>query len=121
MEKAVQIQINTGSGIHGGEDLNRWAETEIASVLDRFSDQLTRVEAHLTDQNGEKGGPEDKQCVLEARPAGQHPVAATHRAGSVEEAVRGAADSMAHLLDSKFGRLHHAKGGETIRHMPAPD
>ncbi|MFI9400786.1 HPF/RaiA family ribosome-associated protein [Nocardia sp. NPDC052316] len=117
----MQIQINTGSGIHGGEDLNRWAETEIASVLDRFSDQLTRVEAHLSDQNGEKGGPEDKQCVLEARPAGQNPVAATHRAGSVEESVRGAADSMAHLLDSKFGRLHHAKGGETIRHMPAPD
>lgn len=121
MEKAVQIQINTGSGIHGGEDLMRWAEAEIASVLDRFSEQLTRVEAHLTDQNGDKGGPEDKQCVLEARPAGQHPVAATHRGETLEEAVRGAADSMAHLLDSKFGRLHHAKGGETIRHMAAPE
>ncbi|PXX69192.1 hypothetical protein DFR70_102880 [Nocardia tenerifensis] len=117
----MQIQINTGSGIHGGEGLSERAETEIASVLARFSNQLTRVEAHLTDQNGEKGGPEDKQCVLEARPAGQHPVAVTHRAATVEEAYRGAAESMAHLLDSKFGRLHHAKGGESIRHMAAPE
>ncbi|GAA5086343.1 HPF/RaiA family ribosome-associated protein [Nocardia iowensis] len=117
----MQIQINTGSGIHGGEGLNERAEAEIASVLDRFSSQLTRIEAHLSDLNGEKGGPDDKQCVLEARPTGQHPVAVTHRAATVEESYRGAAESMAHLLDSKFGRLHHAKGGETIRHMAAPE
>ncbi|WP_238815514.1 ribosomal subunit interface protein [Nocardia brasiliensis] len=120
MEKAVQIQVNTGSGIHGGASLIERAEAEIASVLDRFSAQLTRVEAHLTDQNGAKGGPDDKQCVLEARPNGQPPVAVTHRAASVEEAYTGAAESMAHLLDSRFGRLHHTKGGESIRHM-APE
>ncbi|MFG1791279.1 HPF/RaiA family ribosome-associated protein [Nocardia sp. NPDC049149] len=113
----MQIQINTGSGIHGGEGLIEKAEAEITAVLERFSDHLTRVEAHLTDQNGAKGGPDDKQCVLEARPTGQQPVAVTHRAETIEEAIRGAADSMAHLLDSRFGKLHHAKGGASIRHM----
>ncbi|WP_232840074.1 MULTISPECIES: HPF/RaiA family ribosome-associated protein [Nocardia] len=114
----VQIQINTDSNIHGGEDLIRQAEERISSILERFEPHLTRIEAHLSDQNGDKGGPEDKQCVLEARPTGQQPVAVTNRADTVEAAYTGAADNMAKLLDSRFGRLHQAKGGESIRHLP---
>lgn len=115
----MQIQINTDSNIHGGEDLIRRAEDRISSILERFESQLSRVEAHLSDQNADKGGPEDKQCVLEARPNGQQPVAVTHRADTVEASYTGAADSMAKLLDSRFGRLHQTKGGESIRHLPA--
>jgi len=113
----VQIQINTDSHLKGGQDLIDRAEATISSILDRFGDQVTRIEAHLTDQNGDKGGPDDKQCVLEARISGQQPVAVTHRADNVHDAYVGAADSMAHLLDSRFGRLHHTKGGESIRHL----
>lgn len=114
----MQIQINTDSHVHGGADLARRAEERISSILDRFSTHLSRVEAHLSDQNAEKGGPEDKQCVLEARPNGQPAVAVTHRADTVEAAYTGAAEAMAHLLDKRFGKLHHAKGGESIRHLP---
>ncbi|MBH0781663.1 ribosomal subunit interface protein [Nocardia bovistercoris] len=114
----MQIQINTDSNIDGGEDLIRRASDRISGILERFESQLTRIEAHLSDQNAHKGGPEDKQCVLEARPNGQPPVAVTHRAETVEDAYTGAADSMANLLDSRFGRLHQTKGGESIRHLP---
>ncbi|MGN2636626.1 HPF/RaiA family ribosome-associated protein [Nocardia takedensis] len=114
----MRVQINTDSNIHGGEDLIQRASERVEDVLGRFEPQLTRVDAHLSDQNANKGGPDDKQCVLEARATGQPPLAVTHRADTVEDAYTGAADALAHLLDSRLGRLHHAKGGESIRHLP---
>ncbi|WP_329405326.1 HPF/RaiA family ribosome-associated protein [Nocardia vinacea] len=112
----MQIQINTDSNIDSGERLIRHVEEEIASTLEHFSDQITTVEAHLSDQNAGKGGPDDKRCVLQARPIGQQPVAVTHNAATIDDACRGAAESMAHLLASRFGRLHETKGGDSIRH-----
>ncbi|WP_327151863.1 HPF/RaiA family ribosome-associated protein [Nocardia sp. NBC_01329] len=112
----MQIQINTDSNIDSGEKLIRQVEEEIASTLARFSEQIISVEAHLSDQNAGKGGPSDKRCVLQARPAGQQPVAVSHDAATISDACRGAAESMAHLLASRFGRLHETKGGDSIRH-----
>lgn len=117
----MQIQVFADKHVGGGAALIERAEDGIASVLDRFGEHLTRVEAHITDVNGHKSGHEDKRCSLEARPKGQPPVATNHKASTVEEAYLGAAESMAHLLDSKFGRLHHAKGGESIRFLPVED
>ncbi|MET9485305.1 ribosomal subunit interface protein [Nocardia sp. NPDC006630] len=113
----MQIQVFADKHIGGSAPLIEQAQDTIGSILTYYADHLTRVEAHLTDVNGHKGGSEDKQCNLEARPKGQPPVAVRHRAATVEEAYIGAAESMAHLLDSRFGRLHHTKGGDTIRHM----
>ncbi|MFC9999932.1 ribosomal subunit interface protein [Nocardia sp. NPDC127526] len=115
----MQIQVFADKHIGGGAALIEQARDAIESILDRFADQLTRVEAHITDVNGHKGGSEDKKCNLEARIKGQPPVATNHKAPTAEEAYLGAAESMAHLLDSRFGRLHHTKGGESIRYLHA--
>ncbi|RDI54588.1 HPF/RaiA family ribosome-associated protein [Nocardia mexicana] len=114
----MQIQVNTDSTITGSADLVQQAEATIGTHLERFADQLTRVEVHLSDQNGAKGGSDDIKCVLEARPAGQPPVVVTHRAGSVEASYTGAAEEMNRLLTSRYGKLRHTKGGESIRHLP---
>ena len=54
---------------------------------------------------------DDKQCIMEARPAGMQPVAVTHAAATVEQAVDGAAQKLNRLLDSTFGRLNDRKKG----------
>ena len=82
---------------------------EVESGLARYVDRLTRVEIHLSDVNGPKGGP-DSRCVLEARAAGRQPVAVTHEAGSVDEAVSGAVERMDRLLASTFDRLDDRRG-----------
>jgi hypothetical protein len=74
----------------------------------------------LGDENANKSGEADKRCMLEARPAGQQPVAVTHYAvthyaATLEDAISGAAQKLNNLLDSKFGRLSDHKGGATIR------
>ena len=82
------------------------------TALSGFSDQITRVEVHFSDEKGGKAGTGDKRCLLEARPAGRQPVAVSHEASTLEEALDGAAGKLRRLLESTLGRLHDHKGGE---------
>ena len=48
----MQIQVHTDDKVQGGESLNAWVETEIKDKLARFSEHITRIEAHLSDASG---------------------------------------------------------------------
>lgn len=99
------IQVNTDNHISGREALTSRVEATVHSALTRFTERITRVEVHLSDENGSKSGPDDKRCVLEVRLERRQPVAVTHQAPTLDEAVNGAADKMAAALDSTLGRL----------------
>lgn len=109
----MQIQINTDHNIDGHEALNARVRGVIESALARFSDHITRVEVHLSDENSQKSGPDDKRCVLESRLEGRQPVAVTHRAATVDDAVQGAADKMERLIESTIGRLRELRSRRT--------
>jgi hypothetical protein len=115
----MQIQVNTDHNIHGGERLATYVAADLEGSLSRFSGWLTRVEVHLSEDGGVK--PEDKKCVIEARPGGKQPVAVTHHAATVDDAYAGAAHKLGRLLDSRYTRAHDHKGSDSIRHMPAPE
>jgi ribosome-associated translation inhibitor RaiA len=102
----MKIQINTDDHIRGGESLADRASATIESALDRFKDHVTRVEVHMSDENGTKGGMQDKRCMLEARLEGRHPVAVTEHAATMKQAIHGATEKLVRLLDSTLGRLH---------------
>ncbi len=85
--------------------------------LSRFAGRLTRVEAHLSDVNGPKGGP-DARCALEARPADRQPVAVTSDAANPDEAVKGAVEKMSRLLESAFGRADDVRSGPSMSGLP---
>jgi len=109
-ENNMQIQINTDSNIEGHEDLATRVSDEVKSVLKRFSDHITRVEVHLSDENSDKkGGSNDMRCVMEARLEGRQPVAVTHHGATVDQAVDGAAGKLTRLIDSTLGRLRDQK------------
>ncbi|GIF01857.1 HPF/RaiA family ribosome-associated protein [Paractinoplanes rishiriensis] len=117
----MQILLNTDNNVQLDGELLQRVEADIVSGLSRFSDQITRVEIHVSDQNADKVGGGDKRCMLEARPAGQQPVAVTHNADSVDEACAGALDKLEALLDTTYGRSHQRKGGQSIRHLPVSE
>jgi Sigma 54 modulation protein / S30EA ribosomal protein len=114
-ELHMQIEVTTDHNVEGGDALIRRIEAEVEAALSRFGDQLTRVEVHLGDENAGKSGAADKRCMMEARPAGQQPVAVTNLAATLDEARRGALQKLENVLESKFGRLDRRKGGATIR------
>ncbi len=100
----MQIQVNTGSGIENKESLERWAGDHLGSALARFSQDLTRIEVQLSDQNSGKSGSADKRCMLEARLSGREPVAVHHDGQTQDEAFRGATQRLVHLLDHTLGK-----------------
>jgi ribosome-associated translation inhibitor RaiA len=104
------IQINTDNQIHSGAEVNERLEGRVRDKLKRFEDRLTRVEVHISDVDGPKGGGDDKRASVEARPTGLAPVAAVADANSVDAAVASAATKVARVLDHTFGKLTDRKG-----------
>lgn len=110
----MQIQINTDHNIEGHEALVTRVRGVIQNALSRFSDDITRVEVHLSDENSDKkDGYDNMRCMIEARLEGLQPIAVTHQATTVDEAVDGAADKLANLIETTLGRLQQQASQRT--------
>jgi hypothetical protein len=101
--RVMQIHINTDHNIQSNSSLAAHVRGMVASSLDRFSDQITYVEVHLSGNNGGNAGPYDKQCMMEARLEGRRPTAVTHRASTVDEAVVGATGKLEQSIQGTLG------------------
>lgn len=106
----MQVQVHTDNHIDGNQALIERVTAEVEDSLERFAEQITRVEVHLNDTNSHKGGSDDKRCLMEARLAGHQPIAASHNAESLDEAISGAAEKLVHVLDHTLGKLGNKKG-----------
>lgn len=117
----MQIQVNTDDNVEGREELARRVEAEVSHTLSHFSDHITRVEVHLSDQNSDKSGSNDKRCLMEARLAGRQPVAVSNHAGSLDAAFSGAAEKLKRALESVLGRRKDHRGRDSIRGNESAD
>ena len=99
------IQINTDKNIDGSEKLRVYLKSFITEELSRFSKQITRVEVHLSDENGPKDGLNDKRCMIEARLEGMKPIAVTNHANNQEQALEGAVEKLKTSLETVIGRV----------------
>jgi ribosomal subunit interface protein len=105
----MQVQVHTDNHIDGTEAFGKWATESVQMTLARFKDQITRVVVHFSDENsGKKSTPEDKQCTLEVRMEGRQALAVKHHASNLNQALDGAAEKMARLIDSTLGRIAHS-------------
>lgn len=106
----MQVQVNTDNQIEGHERLVAYAQKLVGSALERFADWVTRVEVHLTDENSSaKDAGDDKRCVMEARVSGRPPVAVTHKAPSLDEALNGSLAKLEKLLAGTLERIQDSK------------
>jgi len=100
----VQVLTNTDHSVGNYQGLSAYAQGVVETALRHFSEHITRVEVHLSDEHGANHGPDDKRCVMEARVVGRPPLAATHHAVTNDAAIHGAAMALAKLIDGAFGR-----------------
>ena len=112
----MQIQINSNKSIDTGELFERWANAELNTSFSRYKDEITRIEVHMSDENGEKFSPNHKRCMLEARLANREPVAVNHQAANQDEAFRGASEKLKRLLEHTLGKLRDHRDRVSIRH-----
>ena len=99
------IQFNTNKTIEGEERLQSYYTSLIDEKLKRFESHLTRIEVHLTNENGDIEGRPLIQCVLEARMEGKQPIAVTAQSEVVEKAVSSAIEKLKSALDTVVGQL----------------
>ena len=106
----MHVQVNTDNRVEGHDEFVRGVQATVEGVIGRFGENITRVEVHVGDENGHKGGPNDKRCAMEARPAGLQPVAVTHTAPTVDQAIDGAAHKLQTALGRTLDKLSEQKG-----------
>jgi hypothetical protein len=110
----MHFQLRTDNHIKNSEDLADRVRAAVEGSLTRhYAERVRRMEVYLQDVNGHKGGI-DKRCAIEAHLAGHQPVAVSHQAASVDEAVGGAVDKLSSALEHTLGRLADREG-----HKPA--
>jgi ribosome-associated translation inhibitor RaiA len=107
----MYIQINTDNNIEGSEILIDLISGKVESALSRFSDHITQVNVHLSDENSDKKvGHDAMRCMIEVRLEGLQPIAVTHQAVTLVQAIDGAAAKLSGLIESTLGRLRDQKG-----------
>lgn len=100
----MHIQFNSDSSIDGNDALFAQIRPDLEKTLARFAEVITRLEVHVSDVNGEKGGTNDIRAVVEARREGHQPNAATNQAANPRLAIIGAAEKLKRALESDLGK-----------------
>lgn len=111
----MQIQINTDHTIEGHEPLSAHIREVVVHALAHEAAQITRVEIHLSDENGPKVGPDAVRCSMEARLERHQPLHVTFNAESAHQAIAGAANKLRHIVEDTLGRQRDER-----RHRSAP-
>jgi ribosome-associated translation inhibitor RaiA len=106
----MQILINADNHIKGGDSATEQVQSIVAAAVERFESRITRIEVHLSDTNGPKHGAREKRTVIEARVGGLRPIAVSHEAPNLLEALEGAAEKLQHALEHALGRLDATAG-----------
>jgi ribosome-associated translation inhibitor RaiA len=103
------ITFNTDHNIHGETTFTTPLITILLDKLERYSTRIRKVEVHLTDENAQKKGSDDKRCLLEAHINEMEPVVGTDHADTYEKALAGAIQHLKAALDKKSGREEDQK------------
>lgn len=99
------IQFNTDHNIEGGERHITYFTEFISEALSRFNSHISRIDVHVSDENGPKEGKDDIKCVIEAKLEGLKSIIATNHADSPEKAIKGAVERLKNSLSSATERL----------------
>jgi ribosomal subunit interface protein len=117
----MQIQINTDHNIEGHQALVTQVSGVVENALNRFSEHITQVDVHLSDENSnKKGGYNDFRCKIEAHIEGRQPIAVTHQANTLDQAVEGATKKLVNLIESTLERIHDQEHHRTDPRVPEP-
>jgi ribosome-associated translation inhibitor RaiA len=106
----MQFLLNTDKNTDGRHEMSEHVEAVVREAVAHFADQVTRVDAYLSDENSAaKAAPDDIHCTLEARLAQREPVVVKSHAASAHQAITAAAAKLKRALTSalsKHGSRH---------------
>ncbi|OTG88201.1 hypothetical protein B9T31_01390 [Acinetobacter sp. ANC 4558] len=106
----MNIEIRTDKNIQNSDRLITYVREELNQEFQRYSEKITSFSVHFSDENGAKGGDDDIQCMIEARPAGLKPVVVHHRGHNIDTAIHGAIDRLKRSLEHVIEKSENPRG-----------
>jgi len=107
----MQVLLNTDPNVDGRQVMADHLQTVVKEALDRFGEQVTRVEAHLADTHSQaKTHADEIQCTLEARLKGRDPVVVKDQAGTAHQAINGAVGKLKRAIATVVERQDPRRG-----------
>lgn len=103
------FQFNSDNQVDGDSEAEARVQTVVETRLRNVQHRLSRVEVHVGEINGPRGGT-DKRCAVELRPNGLDPITATDTADTIEQAAAGATDKAVVAFQRILGRTTTRKG-----------
>jgi len=99
------VQVNSGNGVRVQAEVASRIENNVKVALEQFTNDVRRVDIHLSDENRDKGGDDDKRCMMEALIGGHGRIAVTNFAGDLPLAIDGAMEKLQKAIGNELGRL----------------
>jgi len=99
------IQLNADKNLVIHEAYGTSIKEVLTKELGHFSGHISRLEVHLSDENGGKGGPNDKRCLLEARIENLHPVSVTADGDTHDQSIKAASHKLKHALETVISKM----------------
>ncbi|WP_316783918.1 HPF/RaiA family ribosome-associated protein [Pedobacter frigiditerrae] len=99
------IQLNADKSLTIHSEYEAQITAQLTKDLERFTGHITRVEVHLSDENGNKSGINDKKCLLEARFEGKSPIVTSDLGNTYDLALKGATEKLKHALTTIVSKL----------------
>ena len=117
----MQVLLNTDPHTDGRQEMAEHLETVVKDALDRYREQITRVEAHLSDATSHaKSNPDEIHCTLEARLMGLDPVVVKDHAGTAHQAIQGAVVKLKRAIATALAK-HDPRRNAALPDDPALD
>ena len=99
----MQIQINFGD-MSNSDAIENHIHDTLHHELRHTGDRVTRVEVHLRDDKQKRSGPDDVRCTMEARIAGEQPLAVDDKGRDMYKVISSTADKLASAVNRKIGK-----------------
>lgn len=105
----MKILVHTDNNLKGSQSFSAKISQELENSLERFKDNITTLEVHLSNENPHKNNLSTVRCTIEARLAGRQPLTTTDHASILEQAIDGCTEKLIHLIEHTLGRIEGKK------------
>jgi len=100
----MQIEVRSDHNIAALQTAAASIKGEVERSLGAFSHRIMRVDVHLSDAAGGKGGKDDIHCIMETHLKGHDGIVVREKASTIEMALSGAVHTMRRSLERAFDR-----------------
>ena len=100
----MQIRVHADEHIDSSDELTFRVEGVVQGSLERYQDQVSLVEVHLSRRMPHRPGERDMCCRMEAHAGALKPLEVSHEAITLTEAIHAASAKLERAIHAALGR-----------------